>query len=437
MFFFQTGYHVHDISILNSIHHPILPHLDYSFLNITVANPAINRSTRNNDMKSTHSIVYNGFNSVTPSNSVPLHVKPLNDATSSKQPPKNINTFSSTPLNVESLRNSLPLNVESLKSNSPQNVEPLKNSFPTIVPPNPRKSDMDVSFAIPERNKTDLDFNFASKPPVSELDVDFPIPPIRIDPKLAPPKPKMNFNAVSDPRKVNFDAHFGNSHNSKFPNVNVLTNSNFLNVNSLNNSLEPRSLDLPAFNEPVAPPEEDEFTEFQSATIPTIDEYSDFQSASPTVKYELHSSAAEKLPPSFESNFEYEFSNSATTKLPPPFASTVKYEMNNIVDENVIPPFTSNTSNLPKTETNEVNFMKDEPLDHKTSIEADKYDVFRALMEPSIEEKPQQNAEVCNDDDEDEEDEFGDFYTADVKQAEVKRELSIKVINFFGAKMQY
>lgn len=332
---------------MNSINHPILPQLDYSFLSITVANPAINRSTKN-EVKSAHSIVFNGFTPV-PSNSVPLHVKPLNDAATSKQPN---NAFLSTPLNVESL----------------------KNNLPTLAPPNPRKSDMDVSFAIPERNKLDMGLNFASKASVSELDVDFPIPPIRMDPKFAPSRTSVS---VIEPRKVDFDARFKNS-----------INSNFLNANSLTNSLEPRSLDLPEFHEPAAPPDDD-FSDFQSATIPTIDEYSDFQSASPMVKYELHS-AAEKLQSSSDST----------------------------------------TPSVLRVEPKEWNFVKDDPSDHKTSTEADKYDVFRALMEPSKEDKAQPPVD-SSDDDEDEE--FGDFFTADVKPNEVKRELSIKVIFWWNS----
>lgn len=155
-------------------------------------------------------------------------------------------------------------------------------------------------------------------------------------------------------------------------------------------SLEPRSLDLPSFETNTAnaavDDDDDEFTEFQSASIVTTDEYTDFRSASP-----------------------------------------VKYSIDNLINDTqyVVPDVVKNSEerSLP---------ANDDFMDQRSFVDADKYDVFRTLME-----HPKENATNAKEEEEEEEDSdeedaeddenFGEFYAVNVKQDKSKSGLSIKV----------
>lgn len=374
---FQTGYNVRDISIIQNINHPILPQLDYSFLNITVANPAINRNIAksvSHDPKMTNTIVYNGITSTSNSNSVPLQVKPINHFPDTPKP------FTKD----GSMNCDLSLAFESscsLNTFAPNSQSSLLTNFkspPIIRIPEIRKSDMDVTFAIPETRKSELNSNLSMSnfdEQTPELDVDFPISNIRIP----------NTNSVAERKTEPLSVFKENG----LPPVlqkppNESKRFDFLNVNNLSNSIEPRSLDLPVFgNENCCVVEEDEFTEFQSATmVPSTDEYDDFQSASPIVKYELDNFMSDKN----------ELKSLETTG----WNSTVERKSS----------------------------MTEDAPNYKSSSEADKYDVFRSLVEHEEEKKPKIEDGEEN---EDEEEEFGEFYAADVKPCQEKSKLSIKV----------
>lgn len=364
-----------DISIIKNINHPILPQLNYSFLNISVANPSINRSSIKNihDSKLTSSIIYNGVPDTNVSNTVPLYVKPIVNLPGVEYSEKNLFCSPQSSKSEISIQSNCETECNNLSTN--------RANFD-----NTRKSEMDVAFLMPEKKNADT--KFCLEKSVTELDVDFPTSRIQssVTSNIIIPETKMG------EENLNFVAPLTNKSNpDQILKINIFQKPdfNFLNTNEISSNKEPRSLDLPVFSENVTSLDEEEFTEFQSASIVPIEEYSDFQSASPIVKYELDH---------LDKHFELKFN--------------------------------TNVDNF-KAELQESDLMNDESFSHKTSIEADKYDVFRALVESKNETTSETTEGDCEDeeDEEDEEEEFGEFFAADTKPSQVQEHISIKVGN--------
>lgn len=245
------------MAIIKGINHPILPQLDYNFLNISVSNPAINRSaSKPVESRQTKIITFNGF-----------------DLSTDVNPPQ-----------VKS-------------SNSQDATEGLVNIFFDKVSEPLYKSDSNVAFFMPERRMKSNVIDPLNCDSITELNVDF-----------------SEIKSVERKNEKNFD--FLNPHNF---------------------SSEPKSLDLPNFSVDITSKEDDEFTEFQSApiAISSIEEYTDYQSASPIVKYE--------------------FDN---------FSSNMKFDVNSAEKPSQLETMGENDTRI-----------------YKTTHEADKYDVFRSLIE--------------------------------------------------------
>ncbi|XP_065219931.1 synergin gamma-like [Planococcus citri] len=316
----QTGYPVKDISILKGINHPILPQLDYSFLNITVANPAINRSVIKNS---------------------------TNDS----------RVLNNTP--------------------ATQSIPTVQFSGPIATPKHYEN--------IPSFSKPPKDFS----KPIDLIASDFKpkeMPKINITSELK----NLSVNDTF-PQPLKFDISNSCSNNILKPaKPNNIKNYDYLGLSDVSSNLEPKSLDLPIFETAQSNGfDDDEFTEFQSATVVTTnDEYADFQSASPLVKYELNN-----------------FTTDTTTDL--------------ICDQSI-----------PNITPDPVSLSNDEQNDVKTGIDADKYDVFRSLMEhPKNKEVPKKEEEVEDfgeDEEEEDEDNFGDFFGVNVEPAKDAKELSIR-----------
>lgn len=297
---------------MKNINHPILPQLDYSFLNITVANPAINRSVAKNTVNES---------------------KLLN------------NVF------------------------APQTIPAVQFSGPIATPKN---YDIPI-FSKPQTKDFSNDL-------IPDLVKPKEIPKINVIPEFK----NLSINGVSS-QPLKFDVSEGCSDtNFSKPKTNDFKNYEFLNLADVS-TIEPRSLDLPTFEpEIVKDFDDEEFTEFQSATVVTTnDEYADFQSASPIVKYELDNFISEPI--------------------------------QEVSSSNPVPSFGPDLSPI-----------SDESIDLKINIDADKYDVFRTLMDhPKTKEK--EEVEDVDEAEEEEDDNFGDFFGADV-QPKTNKELSIKVI---------
>lgn len=301
-----------------------MPQLDYSFLNITVANPAINRSVTKNSINDS---------------------RILNNAVIT------------------------------------QNIPTVQFSGPIAAP---KHYENTASFS-----KTPKDFPKT----VDLISADFKpkeMPKINIIPELK----NLSMNDTL-PQPLKFDISKSCSNNILKPaQSNDIKNYEFLNLTDISSSLEPKSLDLPIFETNQSNNfDDDEFTEFQSATVVTTnDEYADFQSASPLVKYEID-------------NF--------TTKT-----STVS-----ICDQTI-----------PNITPEPVSLSNDEQIDLKIGIDADKYDVFRTLIEPPKKKEVQEEETVEEDEDgqdddeeDDEDDNFGDFFGVNVEPTKDAKELSIRV----------
>ncbi len=351
-----------DISILKNINHPILPQLDYSSLNITVANPAINRSSVRSvcDEQVLSTISCNGFGCAPSLSSVNFVADTSHEESGSKH------------LFLNKIDNDYP-QFSKLHSNLEPGVTNVPASPKSIMPV--RKSEIDVTFAIPEK-KSIAYTTFCDGKSIPELDVDFPI----TTSVLSSPS---NF-VSSQFRRADFP-EIRKSDASGIKNFSMLPkpSSNLTLVSYLSNNAEPRSLDLPSFAENSAPVDDDEFTEFQSATIPITEEYSDFQSSSPIAKYEMNNLSKDLL-------------------------------QVNITTDSV----------SHKTESEELYSLNEDRHIHKTLLEADKYDVFRTLIEPEKNERQQVSSEQEDEDEADEEDDFGNFFAADVKP---ERDIPIRV----------
>lgn len=304
-----------DILILKNINHPILPQLDYSFLNITVANPAINRSVLKNT---------------------------INDV----KPPNNVSTVH----NIPTVQFSGPIATAKNYDNLPTFSKPILPKEPPNINLIPELKNLSINGTVSQPLKFDV------------------------------AKGSTNVNFTSPPKSNN------------------LKNYEFLNLTDISGSLEPRSLDLPTFEaESAKNVDDDEFTEFQSATIVTNnDEYTDFQSASPLVKFEMDNLIAQ-----------------------PSTQQTISSQNGNI-------DLTTDLGSL----------SGDEQLEQKC-IDADKYDVFRSLMaHPKKKADDHEDEDEDDDEDDDEEEEedeeennddkFGDFFSVEV-QPEKNKSLSIKV----------
>lgn len=353
-----------------------------------MANPAINRNVNKQlcDPKTNNSLTSALLN-----NTVPIQTK--STSSFSENTFKQTNTISS----LADLSSVFGCNSHTFTSSSQPKFTSDINNISRNRIPEIRNSDIDVTFAIPEARTSELSNTALSNlvEQIVELNVDNPISNLKVN---------TNVNFAPDMKRPN--VILNKAQPPMLQNIPNETNKcNFLSVFDFSSNVEPKSLDLPVFgseNGNGNVQEEDEFTEFQSATIiSTVDEYNDFQSASPIAKDEFN-------------NF--------------------------LIDQELKSSEFSmwNTEIEPKSES-----IIEETSAYKSSLDADKYDVFRTLMEHEDESKDiekkhklknderKNEGVVKEEEEEEEEEEFGEFFAADVNPI-VKKSVSIKVnCNYF------
>lgn len=341
-----------------------------------MANPAINRNVTKQlcDPKTNNSLTNALLN-----NTVPIQTKSTSSV--SENTFKQTNAVSS----LSDLSSVFDYNSHTVTSSSQHTFTSEMNYVSRNRISEMCNSDIDVTFVIPEARTSELSNSTLSSlvEQIVELNVDSPISNLKVNTNVnfTPDmkRPYVIQNKIQSPMPQNIP-----NETKKF---------NFSSVFDFSSSVEPKSLDLPVFgSENGNVQEEDEFTEFQSATImSTVDEYNDFQSASPIAKDEFNNFLIDRELKSSEISM---------------WNTEIEIKSGSVVEETSA---------------------------YKSSLDADKYDVFRTLMEHENENKDklknyeQKNeGEVEEEEEEEDEEEFGEFFAADVNPIE-KKPVSIKV----------